>query len=220
MHMYIELAWGCSTVLGILLFMIEVAVLCWIQFYNVLKPAAYVATAILVPFVAVFIMFAFIFYRNLVGHTYEVRKTGIQELEMLKHGLELGDVDLSGRKSTDQIAIDNIIWKFALSCNWVLIKFVDFTLCQWLRWISWYKFPNELYLSKFKLLLRIFHFLLFLSLPPILFLSCSLVFICKVFKLLLIPCFYSIEISLILYDQVYYLRNTFFPKVIPNWKFH
>jgi len=108
MHMYIELAWGCSTVLGILLFMIEVTVLCWIQFYNVLKPAAYVATAILVPFVAVFIMFAFIFYRNLVGHTYEVRKTGIQELEMLKHGLELGDADL-GRKPGDHQIMDNIV---------------------------------------------------------------------------------------------------------------
>ena len=106
--MYIELAWGCSTVLGILLFMIEVTVLCWIQFYNVLKPAAYVATAILVPFVAVFIMFAFIFYRNLVGHTYEVRKTGIQELEMLKHGLELGDADL-GRKPGDHQIMDNIV---------------------------------------------------------------------------------------------------------------
>jgi len=109
MHMYIELAWGCSTVLGILLFMIEVAVLCWIQFYNVLKPAAYVATAILVPFVAVFIMFAFIFYRNLVAHTYEVRKTGIQELEMLKHGLEMGDVGFVGCKPSEHHIIDNVI---------------------------------------------------------------------------------------------------------------
>ena len=61
--------------------MIEVTILCWIQFYNVLKPAAYVATAILVPFVILFIWFAFIFYRKLVAHTYETRKSGIQELE-------------------------------------------------------------------------------------------------------------------------------------------
>lgn len=72
MHLYIELAWGCSTVLGILLFMVEVTILCWIQFYNVLLSAAYVATAILVPFVVLFIWFAFIFYRKLVAHTYEV----------------------------------------------------------------------------------------------------------------------------------------------------
>ncbi len=91
MHMYIELAWGCSTVLGILLFMVEVAILCWIQFYSVLKEAAYVATAILVPFVILFIWFAIIFYRNLVAHTYETRKCGIQELEELKHVLEMGD---------------------------------------------------------------------------------------------------------------------------------
>ena len=99
--MCIELAWGCSTVLGILLFMIEVTILCWIQFYNVLKPAAYVATAILVPFVILFIWFAFIFYRKLVAHTYETRKSGIQELEQLKHGLEMGDVEIGGRKRGD-----------------------------------------------------------------------------------------------------------------------
>lgn len=88
MHMYIELAWGCSTVLGILLFMVEVIILCWIQFYSVLKEAAYVATAILVPFLILFIWFAIIFYRNLVAHTYETRKSQIEEL---KHVLEMGD---------------------------------------------------------------------------------------------------------------------------------
>lgn len=72
MQIYIELAWGCSTVLGILLFMVEVTILCWIQFYNVLMAAAYVSTCILVPFVILFIWFAFIFYRKLVAHTYEV----------------------------------------------------------------------------------------------------------------------------------------------------
>lgn len=91
MHKYIELAWGCSTVLGILLFMIEVIVLCWIQFYCVLKEAAYVATAVFAPFLILFVWFAIIFYRNLVAHTYETRKTGIKELEELKYVLEMGD---------------------------------------------------------------------------------------------------------------------------------
>ena len=108
MHVYIELAWGCSTVLGILLFMIEVAVLCWIQFYDVLRTAAYVATAILVPFVILFILFAIMFYRKIVAHTYEVRKSGIQELEMLKNGLEMDDVHIASRKSHNDF-MDNII---------------------------------------------------------------------------------------------------------------
>ena len=71
--------------------MIEVTILCWIQFYCVLKDAAYVATAILVPFVVLFIWFAIIFYRNLVAHTYDTRKCGIKELEELKHVLEMGE---------------------------------------------------------------------------------------------------------------------------------
>ena len=81
--------------------MIEVTILCWIQFYDVVREAAYVATAILVPFVILFIWFAFIFYRKLVAHTYETRKSGIQELEQLKHGLEMGDVEIGGRKRGD-----------------------------------------------------------------------------------------------------------------------
>lgn len=107
MHMYIELAWGCSTVLGILLFMIEIIILCWIQFYHVLMSAAYVATAILLPFVALFIWFAFIFYRKLATHTYETRKSGIQELERLKHGLEMGDMDLMVGRKPD--TLDHIV---------------------------------------------------------------------------------------------------------------
>ena len=81
--------------------MIEVTILCWIQFYDVVREAAYVSTAILVPFVILFIWFAFIFYRKLVAHTYETRKSGIQELEQLKHGLEMGDVEIGGRKRGD-----------------------------------------------------------------------------------------------------------------------
>lgn len=89
MNSYIELAWGCSTVLGILLFMIEVIILCWIQFYSVLKEAAYVATAVLVPFLLLFTWFAVIFYRNLVSNTYETRKSQIEELKHVI--LEMGD---------------------------------------------------------------------------------------------------------------------------------
>lgn len=106
MHRYIELAWGCSTVLGILLFMIEIIILCWIQFYHVLMVAAYVATAILLPFVVLFIWFAIIFYRKLVAHTYETRRTGIQELERLKNGLEMGDMDIIGHKAE---SLDHIV---------------------------------------------------------------------------------------------------------------
>lgn len=96
MYVYIELAWGCSTVLGMLLFMIEVTILSWIQFYPILKEAAYVATAILLPFVVLFILFAIMFYRRLVTHSYETRKCGIKELEDLKHVLEIDEESTRG----------------------------------------------------------------------------------------------------------------------------
>lgn len=97
MSKYIELAWICSTVLGILLFMIEVIILCWIQFYSLSKVAAYVATAILVPFILLFTWFAFIFYRNLVANTYETRKSQIEELKHVV--LEMSDSMMLSNKS-------------------------------------------------------------------------------------------------------------------------
>lgn len=105
MQFYIELAWGCSTVLGILLFMIEIIVLCWLQFYNVCRPAAYVATCVLVPFIILFIMFAFTFYRKLVTHTYETRKTDIEELVMLNERLGTGDIHLVNSKPSDNFMV-------------------------------------------------------------------------------------------------------------------
>lgn len=85
--------------------MIEVIILCWIQFYSVLKEAAYVATAILVPFLILFIWFAIIFYRNLVAHTYETRKSQIEEL---KHVLEMGD-DLTSHRDLHNGQMVNMV---------------------------------------------------------------------------------------------------------------
>lgn len=34
LHWYIEVAWAFSTLLGLLLFLLEIAILCWVKFYD------------------------------------------------------------------------------------------------------------------------------------------------------------------------------------------
>lgn len=93
LHWYIETAWAFSTLLGLLLFLAEIAVLCWVKFYDIDKTAAWSACIILIPVLFVFLAFAVHFYRSLVSHKYEMTVSGIRELELLKEQIELGDAD-------------------------------------------------------------------------------------------------------------------------------
>ncbi|XP_038615762.1 protein orai-2 isoform X2 [Tachyglossus aculeatus] len=101
MHPYIELAWGFSTVLGILLFLAEVVLLCWIKFLPVDAGgrgpgagahagwrAALVSTLIMVPVGLIFVVFTVHFYRSLVRHKTERHNREIEELHKLKVQLD------------------------------------------------------------------------------------------------------------------------------------
>nr|XP_020660673.1 protein orai-2 isoform X1 [Pogona vitticeps] len=106
MHPYIELAWGFSTVLGILLFLAEVVLLCWIKFLPVdavqkneaKEPAttgqhtgwqaALISTIIMVPVGIIFVVFTIHFYRSLVRHKTERHNREIEELHKLKVQLD------------------------------------------------------------------------------------------------------------------------------------
>lgn len=118
MHYYIELAWGFSTALGILLFLAEVVLLCWIKFLPVdssvakegttcstttataaLKPtpappqysgwqAALASTIIMVPVGVIFLVFTIHFYRSLVRHKTERHHQEIEELHKIKVQLD------------------------------------------------------------------------------------------------------------------------------------
>ncbi|KAJ6216307.1 hypothetical protein RDWZM_007464 [Blomia tropicalis] len=88
MRFYIEIAWQFSTVFGIFLFLIELAILCWVKFWDVRygdsksgQIAALVATIILIPIGIIFIGFAVHFYRTLVSHKFERHEKNLQELE-------------------------------------------------------------------------------------------------------------------------------------------
>lgn len=100
MHPYIELAWGFSTVLGILLFLAEVVLLCWIKFLPVDDKdqpgsdshtgwhSALVSTIIMVPVGLIFVVFTIHFYRSLVRHKTERHNREIEELHKLKVQLD------------------------------------------------------------------------------------------------------------------------------------
>lgn len=109
MHHYIELAWGFSTALGILLFLAEVVLLCWIKFLPVdsskksVPPtaapnsgwqAALASTIIMVPVGVIFLVFTVHFYRSLVRHKTERHHREIEELHKIKVQLDGHDRDL------------------------------------------------------------------------------------------------------------------------------
>ncbi|GLH09451.1 Calcium release-activated calcium channel protein 1 [Gryllus bimaculatus] len=93
LHWYIETAWAFSTLLGLLLFLCEIAILCWVKFYDFSKLAAWSACIVLIPVLIIFLAFAVHFYRSLVTHKYEVTVSGIRELELLKEQIEAGDTE-------------------------------------------------------------------------------------------------------------------------------
>ncbi|SPP74922.1 calcium release-activated calcium channel protein 1 isoform X2 [Drosophila guanche] len=88
LHWYIETAWAFSTLLGLILFLLEIAILCWVKFYDLSPPAAWSACVVLIPVMIIFMAFAIHFYRSLVTHKYEVTVSGIRELEILKEQME------------------------------------------------------------------------------------------------------------------------------------
>ncbi|KAG5283931.1 hypothetical protein AALO_G00021140 [Alosa alosa] len=108
MHHYIELAWGFSTALGILLFLAEVVLLCWIKFLPVdaklckhnctsTAPqqthyigweAALASTIIMVPVGFIFVIFTIHFYRSLVRHKTDRHHIEIEELHKIKVQLD------------------------------------------------------------------------------------------------------------------------------------
>lgn len=93
LHWYIETAWAFSTLLGLILFLFEIAILCWVKFYDLNTTAAWSACIVLIPVLIIFIAFALHFYRSLMTHKYEVTVSGIRELEMLKEQIEQDHLD-------------------------------------------------------------------------------------------------------------------------------
>merc|ERR1719195_905492 len=108
MNFIVELAWGFSTVLGILLFLVEIAILCWVKFYSKSQKVAWVATGLLIPIMIVFIAFAAHFYLKLVTHKSEVYEDGIKELELLK-GQLIAEEDHEADEKGDNVTPKSVV---------------------------------------------------------------------------------------------------------------
>lgn len=92
MQMFIQMAWAFSTGLGIILFLTEIALICWVKFntvnanYN--TSAAWASTGIVIPVALVFLLFAFHFYRRLVTHKVERSAKELESLAMIATELD------------------------------------------------------------------------------------------------------------------------------------
>ncbi|PIK48110.1 hypothetical protein BSL78_15036 [Apostichopus japonicus] len=80
LYNYIEMAWACSTILGIVLFIIEIIFLSWIKLYDY-KASAIIATAMCIPALFLLCLFAVRFYRILMHHKFSKSSKDLEELE-------------------------------------------------------------------------------------------------------------------------------------------
>ncbi|KAG8233434.1 hypothetical protein J437_LFUL013428 [Ladona fulva] len=93
MRGFIELAWAFSTVLGLFLFLVELAILCWVKFWDYSFTAAWSATIIVIPVLIMFVVFVAHFYRSLVEQKVVSTTTDLDNLEALRsnlHEVEVG----------------------------------------------------------------------------------------------------------------------------------
>ncbi|KAF6035913.1 ORAI2 [Bugula neritina] len=94
MNSYIQMAWVLSTAIGILLFLIEIAILCWVKFCpegigHCDEPSPAIAgTIIIIPAGIVFIAFTLHFYRKLARHQFDRTNRNLEELENIHSNLQ------------------------------------------------------------------------------------------------------------------------------------
>lgn len=87
MQGFIQMAWAFSTGLGIILFLAEITIICWLQFPNN-KNAAIASTVIVAPVLVIFLLFAAFFYRRLISHKYERSYRDLEDLQQMAEELQ------------------------------------------------------------------------------------------------------------------------------------
>jgi len=92
MRHYTSIAWFFSTVIGIFLFLLELAIIVWVKFWDVYDGwVAMASTIMLIPVICAFVFFAFHFYRQLVAYKFEKTEKVLHELEALAEQIHHSD---------------------------------------------------------------------------------------------------------------------------------
>merc|ERR1712226_107015 len=84
---YVDLAWILSTGVGIMLFLVEIALVCWIKFWPFNVYAAVAATIIVIPLMFIFICFGFKFYWQLAFMHTENMQRDLYQLDSVARTL-------------------------------------------------------------------------------------------------------------------------------------
>jgi calcium release-activated calcium channel protein 1 len=67
--------------------LVEIAIVCWVKFYFVTRPAAIATTIVIVPIIILFCVFSLHFYRRLV--TFKLSRHQ-DELDQIENSLTVG----------------------------------------------------------------------------------------------------------------------------------
>lgn len=78
---FVELSYNISHILGLFLFLIEIALIAWVKFWDVSLYACIASTAVVLPFVIAFALFCWHFHRMLSTHLYDTRAHLIRNVE-------------------------------------------------------------------------------------------------------------------------------------------
>ncbi|XP_018651155.1 putative protein orai-1 [Schistosoma mansoni] len=87
---FVEVAWICSTVVGIILFLAVVTLAFWVKFWSVSSLSAIAATIVLIPAMLIFVIFAILFYRALTTYKVERATEMIRNIDMRMSFLRSG----------------------------------------------------------------------------------------------------------------------------------
>ncbi|UJR23348.1 hypothetical protein I4U23_026361 [Adineta vaga] len=81
LYVYIEFAWILSTGFGMILFLLQMVLVCWVKFLFVARRAAIASTIIILPILILYCIFAVHFYRRLVILKLSCHRNELDQLE-------------------------------------------------------------------------------------------------------------------------------------------